>query len=249
MNTLQLQTEILRAHEEVKRGSPGARKKLERLQAEYRSRGSIARIGGTAVLVDRPKRRPALARDRDVEHYGFGPEHVEIRTSRSEPPFTVTLGSGARRAIEDELALARSKLGPDYEAGGWLFSQYRPRTSSDGLTIAVATHAGDSEHGRGSITFGESATSLMLRSFPPELGHMTPVGDWHSHPTRGSTTPSDGDARGWARSLDEYGFSRYTAVIVSPSEGLGWMCPVFSGWTVRRQGVPSRPICEPALVE
>jgi len=214
-----------------------------------RDGGTISRIGGATQLVDRPQRRPALARDRDVEHYGFGPEHVEIRTSRSEPPFTITLGSGARRAIEDELALVRSQLGPDYECGGWLFSQYRPRESSDGLTIAVATHAGDSSHGRSSVTFGESATSLMLRSFPPELGHVKHVGDWHVHPTRGSTIPSDGDARGWARTLDEYGFARYAAILVSPSEGLGWTCPVFSGWTVRRQGVPSRPICEPALVE
>jgi hypothetical protein len=70
MNTVQLQTEILGAHEEVKGGSPGARKKLERLQAEYRSgRHEIVRDGGSCQLVERdssttpqttsrPRRRP-----------------------------------------------------------------------------------------------------------------------------------------------------------------------------------------------
>jgi hypothetical protein len=38
MNSLQL--EILRAHEEVKRGTPGARRKLEKLQARYRAGGA-----------------------------------------------------------------------------------------------------------------------------------------------------------------------------------------------------------------
>jgi hypothetical protein len=37
MNSLQLK--ILRAHEEVKRGTPGARRKLEELQARYRAGG------------------------------------------------------------------------------------------------------------------------------------------------------------------------------------------------------------------
>jgi Prokaryotic homologs of the JAB domain len=184
---------------------------------------------------------------RDLAAFGHPSSKVEIhRHSTEYRPFTVTLGSGARRAIEEEIALVRRELGSDYECGGWLYGQNRPRANSDGLTIAVATHAGDSGHRRNSVHFGESATSLMLRSFPPELDHMTPVGDWHSHPTRGSTIPSEADARGWARSLDEYGFSRYTAVIVSPSESMGWMSPVFSAWTTRREGHPSLPVCEPA---
>jgi hypothetical protein len=53
MNTNRLQTEILRAHEEVKRGSPGARRKLDRLQADYRSgRHEIIRGGGTCRLIE-----------------------------------------------------------------------------------------------------------------------------------------------------------------------------------------------------
>jgi Prokaryotic homologs of the JAB domain len=217
--------------------------------ATGRGSGSIDRLGGTVGLgKPRPRQRaPKRPAKKKLLPFGYPSSDVVIRARSTElTQFTVTLGSGARRTIEDELALVRRELGPDYEAGGWLYGQYRPRESSDWQTIAVATHAGNSEYGRSSITFGESATSLMLRSFPPELGHMKHLGDWHSHPTRGSTIPSEGDARGWARSLDEYGFARYTAIIVSPSEGMGWMSPVFSAWTVRREGVPSLPVCEPA---
>jgi hypothetical protein len=189
----------------------------------------------------------STTKGREIESFGHPSSEVVIRPRSTEASqFTVTLGSGARRAIEDELAFVRRELGPDFEAGGWLYGQCRPRASSDGLTIAVATYAGDSDYGRSSITFGESATSLMLRSFPPELDHMKHLGDWHSHPNRGGTIPSEGDARGWARSLDQYGFSRYTAIIVSPSESMGWMSPVLSAWTVRREGVPSLPVVEPA---
>jgi hypothetical protein len=47
--------EIERAHAEVRRGNPGAREKLERLQAEYRTSGAtISRIEGTCEVEDRP---------------------------------------------------------------------------------------------------------------------------------------------------------------------------------------------------
>jgi hypothetical protein len=212
--------------------------------------GAISRVGGSVALVDRPRHKPvSTTKAREIEAFGHPSSEVVIRARSTEATqFTVTLGSGARRAIEDEISFVHRELGQDYECGGWLYGQFRPRTSSDGLTIAVATHAGDSEYGRSSITFGETATELMLRSFPPSLDHMTPLGDWHVHPSRGGTIPSDGDARGWARSLDEYGFARYTAIIVSPDEGMGWMHPTFSAWTVRREGVPSLPVCEPARV-
>jgi hypothetical protein len=254
----ELRNEIMRTHAAVARGERGAKARLERLQAEYRTSGAtIERPGGSATLIEsrpvtslrprRVKQQAQVARDLP---FGHPPSEVVIRARSTEPTqYTVTLGSGARRAIEDELVLVRRELGPDFEAGGWLYGQYRPRESSTWTTIAVATHAGDSEHGRSSITFGESATALMLRSFPPDLGHMKHLGDWHSHPNPGSTIPSDGDARGWARSLDEYGFARYSGIIISPSETLGWANPVFSAWTVRREGVPSLPVCEPARLD
>lgn len=235
---------------DVYRMFPSRFKEIARSEARG---GTLTRIhtGATATVTDRPPRRPVQRKPAaDVLPYGHPPSEVVIRAASTEPTqYTVTLGSGTRRAIEDELAFVRRELGPDYECGGWLYGQFRPRESSTWTTIAVATHAGDSEHGRSSITFGESATSLMLRSFPPDLSHLTPLGDWHSHPNAGSTIPSEGDARGWARSLDQYGFARYSAIIVSPSEFQGWLSPVFSAWTTRREGVPSTPVCEPARME
>lgn len=204
-----LKQEIMRTHAAVARGERGAKAKLERLQAEYRTSGAtIERPGGSAVLTEsrpvtslRPRRVKQKAQVDRARPFDRPCSAVEIRSPSTEPTqYTVKLGSGARRAIEDELALVRRELGPDFECGGWLYGQYRPRESSTWTTIAVATHAGNSEHGRSSITFGESATSLMLRSFPPDLAHLTHLGDWHSHPNAGSTIPSDGDARGWARS-------------------------------------------------
>jgi hypothetical protein len=65
----------LRTHAEVARGEPGAKKKLERLQAEYRTSGQpIERPGGTARLVAgpvtslRPRQKPrrAVARSQDT---------------------------------------------------------------------------------------------------------------------------------------------------------------------------------------
>ena len=249
-----LRVEIMRAHQDVANAVPGAENRLKSLQAKYRTSGAmIARTGGTCHLIEpgsassSPQRvsRPAIERDHLL--FGHPSSKVVIRSRSTEPTqFTVTLSSGARREIEDELSLVRRELGSDFECGGWLYGQYRPRESSDSLTIAFATHAGDSEHGRSSITIGESATSLMLRSFPPELAHMKYLGDWHSHRLGGGTIPSEADARGWAQSLDKYGFARYTAIIVSPSESMGWMNPILTAWTVRREGAPSVPICEPA---
>jgi hypothetical protein len=88
VTTLQLQTAILRAHQEVKSGSHGARKKLERLQAEYRSgRHEIVRDGGTCRLIERdssltpptmsrPRRRPP-ERSARRPYWLLGDDHRE----------------------------------------------------------------------------------------------------------------------------------------------------------------------------
>jgi hypothetical protein len=83
---------------------------------------------------------------------------------------------------------------------------------------------------------------------PPHLRHLQCIGDFHSHTVPGSTIPSDVDAKAWAGTMDRYGLARYVGVIVSPAKSGGWTFPQFSGWTVRRVGSPSRPICEPARV-
>jgi hypothetical protein len=67
--------EISRAYAEVQRGSPGAREKLERLQAEYRTSGEITRVGGTCQLEGRPSapfsyRARSRSVSRDVLNYG-----------------------------------------------------------------------------------------------------------------------------------------------------------------------------------
>lgn len=88
MNTLRLQTEIMRAHEAVKSGSPGAREKLLRLQAEYRSgRHEIIRDGGSCQLIERdssltpptmsrPRRRPP-ERSARRPYWLLGDDHRE----------------------------------------------------------------------------------------------------------------------------------------------------------------------------
>jgi hypothetical protein len=104
----------------------------------------VERPGGSAT----PRSPIARAKTATADALPFGhpPSKVVIRARSTEPTqYTVKLGSGARRAIEDELALVHRELGPDYEAGGWLYGQDRPRESSTWTTIAVATHAGDEE--------------------------------------------------------------------------------------------------------
>jgi Prokaryotic homologs of the JAB domain len=243
--------EIERAHAEVRRGNPGAREKLERLQAEYRTSGAtISRIGGTCEVEDRPSApfsHQPRSISRDVLNYGHPSSAVEIRARSTESrPFTVSLTSYSREQILDEIRHIRRQ--GDLEAAGWMWACQTPRSWSDSLTVALATHAGDSRHGRYSVEVGNPYL-LREEQCPPELRHLKVIGDWHSHPFAGSTIPSDTDARAWAGWMDRYGLARFSAVIVSPAEQGGWMIPTFSAWTVRREGSPSRPICEPARIE
>jgi proteasome lid subunit RPN8/RPN11 len=244
--------EISRAYAEVQRGSPGAREKLERLQAEYRTSGEITRVGGTCQLEGRPSapfsyRARSRSVSRDVLNYGHPSSAVEIRARATESrPFTVSLTAYSREQILDEIRHIRRQ--GDLEAAGWMWASQTPRSWSDGLTVALATHAGASRHGRYSVEVGNPYV-LREEQCPPELRHLKVIGDWHSHPIAGSTTPSDTDAKAWAGWMDRYGLARFSAVIVSPAEQGGWTYPVFSAWTVRREGHPSLPVCEPARIE
>jgi hypothetical protein len=89
----------------------------------------------------------------------------------------------------------------------------------------------------------------VLRTAPASLQHLKHLGDWHVHPTAGSTLPSRGDAMAWASERDAAVLARYVGVIVSPSEDMGWMSPVYSAWTVRREGPRALPVCEPARLD
>jgi hypothetical protein len=243
--------EIARAHAEVQCGSPGAREKLERLQAEYRTSGApISRIGGTCQVEDRPSvwvsHRPRSI-SRDVLDYGYPSEAVELHRHSTEPTrFELGFSSTARHMIEDEILRVRRDRG-DVECGGWLFAVQRPRTWSTGLTVVAATDGGDSRVSRTSVEFGSDPYEIRER-FPDEWRSFFWVGDWHVHPPPGSTVPSDRDMRGWAGAMDRTGIARYAGVIVSPAEQGGWMYPQFSAWTTRRAGSPSLPVCEPAEI-
>jgi hypothetical protein len=174
-------------------------------------------------------------------------EAVEIRTRSTEPEtFCVDLSIQATRDILEEVSFVRRSFdGEPREAAGYLFSAQRVRGDWSHLSVGLATTAGDSRHGLYSVAFGVEPLDVQ-RSFPPELAHMELAGDFHSHSVAGSTIPSDADARAWLGQMDRAGLERYLGVIISPSEASGWMSPVISAWSVRREG--SRPVCEPAVV-
>jgi hypothetical protein len=258
-SAVKLQAEILRAHAEVGDGVQGARSRLERLQEQYRTSGEIVRapVGATAVVIDRPlasKARRPIARVKPATAkalpFGHPPEAVVIRTHSTEPErFRVTLAPEVRRDIEEEISFVRRSFGGEpREAAGFLFSAQRPRAGWGHLTVGLATTAGDSKHGLYSVQFGAEPIDVRA-SFPPWLSHMSLAGDFHSHAIPGSTIPSDVDARAWAGQMDRHALERYIGVLVTPAESGGWMYPRFNVWTVRREGVPSLPVCEPAVLE
>jgi hypothetical protein len=174
-------------------------------------------------------------------------EAVEIRTRSTEPEtFCVDLSLEAKRDILEEVSFVRRSFGGEpREACGYLFAAQRPRGWWNHLSIGLATRAGDSRHGLTSVQFGAEPLDVR-RSFPPELAHMEPCGDFHSHPIPGSTIPSDADARAWAGQMDRAGLERWVGLLISPSEGNGWLAPVISPWSVRRDG--DHPVCEPAVL-
>jgi hypothetical protein len=52
--------------------------------------------------------------------------------------------------------------------------------------------------------------------------------------------------RAWAGHLDAMGLPFYTGIIASSARNAGWMIPSLTPWTVRREGYPSRLVCERA---
>jgi hypothetical protein len=246
-----LKVRILEAHQEIARSVPGARSRLEGLQRQFREgKHEITRYGGDIQLVEPgspsiSRSRPAAKQSSKDLPYGHPSNTVEIHRHSTEPTkFSVSLTPNSRRQIEEEIRRIRKAMG-DVEAHGWLWASRLPRDRSEGIEIVAATHSGDSAHGRYGVQVGDP---LLLREneCPPELRHLRCVGDFHTHTFHGSTVPSDVDAKAWAGTLDRYGLSRFMGVIVTPAEHGGWMIPHFSGWTVRRSGVPSRPVCQPA---
>jgi len=130
------------------------------------------------------------------------------------------------------------------ECGGWLFSQYPRKASSDRIEIAWATGAGDNT--RASSRQSSWATPSMPRRGQSSGSRPSPARRrWHCHTIPGSELPSLQDARAWAGTMDRLGRTAYVSIVVSPSEKQGWLFPRFSAWVAGRdytRGVPSRPI-------
>jgi hypothetical protein len=223
-----------------------ARTRPECFKPASRKLASITRVGGTVAVADRPRQRVERTRA-ELDHFGYPSSAVEIRARSTEyRPFTVSVTPYSREQILDEIRHIRRQ--GDLEAAGWMWAGQRPRDWSDSLTVALATHSGDSRHGRFSVEVGDPHL-LREEQFSPELRHLKLAGDWHTHVVPGSVITSEVDAKAWSGTMDKFGLARYCALIVSPADSGGWMYPRFSAWTVRREGSPSRPICEPARLE
>jgi hypothetical protein len=212
-----------------------------RLSAPRRKSGPIIRDGGTATLVGDSPTRPA----KETLPFGHSYREVELR-ERGYVDYSVSLNPDVREGILGEIRRAHHEAGQEVEAGGWLFSRYRPTESSDWIRITDATRSGAETPGtRSSVTLGDPVEAMAAMH---DAG-LALVGDWHSHCVASSELPSMQDAKAWAGTMDGLGRSSYVSVLVSPTEGTGWMIPRFSAWVAGRYGVPSRPVVGRARIE
>jgi hypothetical protein len=240
-----VQTPYGRCIERPKPGQPGV---VERVYIEPKR--DVYRPGLPMQMIESgtPPRRRSTAQ-RDVRSFGYGPEDVVIRERSTElTTFRVNLPPDVTKAIEEEIRLVRQEADADVEAGGFLFSANRPRLDFDWINVAHATRAEVTSHSRTRLEIGDPLElwgSLRAQGFPEQ---WRLCGDFHSHAYAGSTVPSDIDARAWAGLAEKIGLPRYVGIIVSPHAEIGWMAPTYSAWVVRRDGLPSKPVCEPAKV-
>jgi len=255
VNTGQLRSEILQTHAALSRGEPGAKRRLEQLQHEFRTGGhSIERVGGTCALIERGAGTATISPPRagvkrsswrlgDKEELSYrGVKLVE----RGYADFSVDLGSGARETILREIWRAHREAG-DVEVAGWLFSQGSLRHDSRSLTIAYATLGGRGN--ASTVSLGDPIDGIAAARSAGIDEHWKLCGDWHCHPRGGSELPSHQDAKAWAGTADWLARSCYVSLIVSPSSSLGWMSPNLSAWIARRYGYPSRPVVQRARME
>jgi hypothetical protein len=250
-----LRVEIMRAHQDVANSVPGAKNRLENLQAKFRTSGAmIERVGGSCSLIERGAGAATISPPRtgkkraswqlgDKEELSY--RDVKL-VERGYADFAVDLGSGARETILGEIRQAHREVG-DVEVAGWLFSQGSLRHDSRSLTIAYATLGG-----RGNartVSLGDPLDGIAAARSAGIDEHWKLCGDWHRHPRGGSELPSHQDAKAWAGTADWLARSCYVSLIVSPSENLGWMSPKLSAWVARRYGSPSGPVVQRARME
>jgi proteasome lid subunit RPN8/RPN11 len=252
---MNLKQEIMRAHGEVARGTPGAKARLERLQARYRTSGAtIERPGGSATLIEpggvtslRPRRVKQQAQiERDAAKRPFGYSYREAEFREHFVRYSVGLEPKVRDAILGEIKRAHRRAGEEVEVAGWLGARYRPREDSDWIRVVHATRSGSDARGsRTSVTLCDPFDALV--EMRREGFHL--CGDWHCHCIGGSELPSDQDVRAWCGTMDGLGRSAYVSLVVSPGEETGWWTPRFSAWVAGRYGLPSRPVVGRARIE
>jgi Prokaryotic homologs of the JAB domain len=245
----QLQQRIVQAHRDVERGVSGARERLEDLQAQYRTSGAgVTRVhDGADVRLVEPGARPVAARrtrpKRRWQHPGqtwpYGYPALLAELHEEFVGFTIDMTPQTRRWILDET----ERVGRGTESGGYLFSNaHRLKPWSDSTTIVRATWAGEGARSSPTRLILGDPHEAILEIHREGLEHFELIGDWHSHPSRGATLPSEQDVVSWATSMDSLGREAWVSLIVAPNDnGYGWSMPKFSGWVAGRYGSPSRP--------
>jgi hypothetical protein len=198
----------------------------------------------------RPAARPRLAPARAVAATPPAPPAAHrplVILNQSAPAtFTIKLSEKARDLIRDEAW--RSRDGD--EIGGALYGE--PAGLGDtGLTIKRASGPGPRST--------RSAARFTIDSAAFQAGENGPVrwcGDWHTHPGSALGIPSDGDLKGWVRTLEAYGTDRYLGLIVTAPRWDSvwgedarpdWNEPAVHGWVLTH--AYERYTCQPAHVE
>jgi hypothetical protein len=211
-------------------------------------RGSITRGGGTCALVGGPS---SVARTVSAEPLvrfrprGVDPRHEPVELREKAPSaFTLRLPWQIRKEINEELDLIRQRIGPEREAGGWLFAQRLAGHHASEQDICRAITAGTTGHARTTIRLSNPIETWWATGVP----HWRLAGDWHSHTVPDSTLPSDNDMRAWASLLDRWQFARWLGVVVTRGEESGWQYPTLTGWLVRREYPELNLVCEPARI-
>jgi hypothetical protein len=197
--------------------------------------GATAKLAGAgSPPTGRRPRRPVSRRP----SWQLGPTPHSYRDvevlERGESGFVVDLSTYTKNFILDTIRHAHRQAGEAVEVAGWLWTPSKRPGQNDWLTIAHAT-----------VDAVGTPTSVFLSDpheartqLPLDLDHMTLAGDWHTHASKGSTLPSETDARAWAGTADALARDCYVSLIVSPSSPMGW---TFTRWIAYRRGTPSRP--------
>jgi integrative and conjugative element protein (TIGR02256 family) len=250
-----LQQRILRAAES------GNYVELRRLQSLFRRTAVVAsadRAGAMPVRLIETKaptparKRPSWLLDETTAPTAPRRVRIELR-AKAEPRCEVVLERGARRAIGDELFLARAALRDERETGGQLLGV----VSGDVVRIVVATGPGlGGVRLRHAVALDEREAAHAERELEEvfERAEVRHVGSWHSHPGRDRLSePSQEDMVGALKQLANLNARGrdlpfvVTLIVTEDAGGEYWHPERNShAWVVRHEY--GRPVCEPASI-